>query len=164
MFILLGTVALREIGHNQKSTKLLIRKLPFLHLVRDIAYGDVVSNTGAPKHWQPGAIGALQEAVEAFLVRNSENKSLLNSHCVLLLTSLRASDTAISHPREASHGHVKRHYSHESPPRDHDGQDTQLAAEVVGRHGGCSLLLRYLLVFFSICQCLINFATPNMFS
>ncbi|PSN31426.1 histone H3 [Blattella germanica] len=32
-----GTVALREINHYQKSTELLIRKLPFQHLVREIA-------------------------------------------------------------------------------------------------------------------------------
>ena len=32
-----GTVALREICHYQKSTKLLIRKLPFNRLVREIA-------------------------------------------------------------------------------------------------------------------------------
>ena len=33
----LGTVALREIRHYQKSTELLIRKLPFQRLVREIA-------------------------------------------------------------------------------------------------------------------------------
>ena len=32
-----GTVALREIHHYQKSTELLIRKLPFNRLVREIA-------------------------------------------------------------------------------------------------------------------------------
>ncbi|XP_058297297.1 histone H3.3A-like [Hylobates moloch] len=32
-----GTVALREIRHYQKSTELLIRKLPFQRLVREIA-------------------------------------------------------------------------------------------------------------------------------
>ncbi|XP_005742391.1 histone H3-like [Pundamilia nyererei] len=32
-----GTVALREIRRYQKSTELLIRKLPFQHLVREIA-------------------------------------------------------------------------------------------------------------------------------
>ena len=33
-----GTVALREIRKYQKSTDLLIRKLPFQRLVRDIAH------------------------------------------------------------------------------------------------------------------------------
>jgi hypothetical protein len=35
-----GTVALREIRRYQKSTDLLIRKLPFQRLVREIAQGD----------------------------------------------------------------------------------------------------------------------------
>lgn len=34
-----GTVALREIRRYQKSTDLLIRKLPFQRLVREIAQG-----------------------------------------------------------------------------------------------------------------------------
>lgn len=34
-----GTVALREIRKYQKSTELLIRKLPFQRLVREIAQG-----------------------------------------------------------------------------------------------------------------------------
>ncbi len=33
-----GTVALREIRRYQKSTELLIRKLPFARLVRDVAH------------------------------------------------------------------------------------------------------------------------------
>jgi hypothetical protein len=35
-----GTVALREIRKYQKSTELLIRKLPFQRLVREIAQGE----------------------------------------------------------------------------------------------------------------------------
>jgi histone H3 len=34
-----GTVALREIRRYQKSTELLIRKLPFQRLVREISQG-----------------------------------------------------------------------------------------------------------------------------
>jgi hypothetical protein len=37
-----GTVALREIRRYQKSTDLLIRKLPFQRLVREIAQGEFV--------------------------------------------------------------------------------------------------------------------------
>ena len=36
-----GTVALREIRRYQKSTELLIRKLPFQRLVREIAQGNL---------------------------------------------------------------------------------------------------------------------------
>ena len=40
-----GTVALREIRRYQKSTELLIRKLPFQRLVREIAQDFKVSKT-----------------------------------------------------------------------------------------------------------------------
>lgn len=50
-----GTVALREIRSFQKSTELLIRKLPFQRLVREIAQ-DFKTNL----RLQSGAIGALQ--------------------------------------------------------------------------------------------------------
>ncbi len=79
MFVLFGTVALREIRRYQKSTELLIRKLLFQLLVREIARGDVVGNTGDPKRWKPEAIGALQEMAEAFLVREFESKYIENS-------------------------------------------------------------------------------------
>ncbi len=58
-----GTVALREIRRYQKSTDLLIRKLPFQRLVREVAQAyktDV--------RFQSNAIMALQEAAEAYLV------------------------------------------------------------------------------------------------
>jgi len=58
-----GTVALREIRRYQKSTELLIRKLPFQRLVREIAQ-DFKSDL----RFQSSAIGALQESVEAYLV------------------------------------------------------------------------------------------------
>lgn len=38
-----GTVALREIRKFQKSTELLLRKLPFQRLVREIAQGIFIS-------------------------------------------------------------------------------------------------------------------------
>ncbi len=79
MFVLLGTVALREIRRYQKLTELLIRKLPFQLLVREIARGDEVGDTGDPKRWKPEAIGALQEVAEAFLVRKFESMYIENS-------------------------------------------------------------------------------------
>ena len=41
-----GTVALREIRRYQKSTELLIRKLPFQRLVREIAQDFKVGGAG----------------------------------------------------------------------------------------------------------------------
>ncbi len=58
-----GTVALREIRKFQKSTTLLIRKLPFQRLVREIA-----SDFKTDLMFQSQAILALQEASEAYLV------------------------------------------------------------------------------------------------
>jgi histone H3/H4 len=63
----LGTVALREIRRYQKSTDLLIRKLPFQRLVREIAQGIKPSWNGDYR-FQSTAIGALQEAAESYLV------------------------------------------------------------------------------------------------
>ena len=58
-----GTVALREIRRYQRTTELLIRKLPFNRLVREIA-----QDFKTDLQFQAQAIGALQEASEAYLV------------------------------------------------------------------------------------------------
>ncbi|XP_046507372.1 histone H3-like centromeric protein CSE4, partial [Equus quagga] len=58
-----GTVALREIRRYQKSTELLIRKLPFQRLVREIA-----QDFKTDLRFQSSAVMALQEACEAYLV------------------------------------------------------------------------------------------------
>ena len=63
-----GTVALREIRRYQKSTELLIRKLPFVRLVREVAYAAFKQEY----RFQSTAILALQEAAEDFLVRMFE--------------------------------------------------------------------------------------------
>jgi len=68
-----GTVALREIRKYQKSTELLIRKLPFQRLVREIA-----QDTGL--RFQSCAILALQEAAEAYLVGLFEDTNLCAIH------------------------------------------------------------------------------------
>ena len=65
-----GTLALKEIRKYQTSTNLLIRKLPFQRLVREVVQ-DLVYNqrvSFSPK-FQSTAILALQEASEDFLVR-----------------------------------------------------------------------------------------------
>lgn len=54
-----GTVALREIRRYQKSTELLIRKLPFQRLVREIA-----QDFKTDLRFQTSAVLALQEASE----------------------------------------------------------------------------------------------------
>jgi histone H3 len=54
-----GTVALREIRKYQKSTELLISKMPFQRLVREIAH-----NYKSDLRFQCSAILALQEATD----------------------------------------------------------------------------------------------------
>jgi histone H3 len=69
-----GTVALREIRRYQKSTELLIRKLPFERLVREIT-----QDLGEYR-FQSAALGALQEAAEAYLVHLFEDANLCAIH------------------------------------------------------------------------------------
>eukprot|EP01100_Stratorugosa_tubuloviscum_P015311 TRINITY_DN86_c0_g3_i1.p1 TRINITY_DN86_c0_g3~~TRINITY_DN86_c0_g3_i1.p1 ORF type:complete len:138 (-),score=84.31 TRINITY_DN86_c0_g3_i1:160-573(-) len=70
-----GTVALREIRRYQKSTELLIRKLPFQRLVREIA-----QDYKTDLRFQSTAVAALQEASEAYLVSLFEDTNLCAIH------------------------------------------------------------------------------------
>lgn len=73
-----GTVALREIRRYQKSTDLLMRKLPFARLVREVAMSVRPIDEGF--RWQSHAILALQEAAEAFLIKLFEDTNLCAIH------------------------------------------------------------------------------------
>ena len=64
-----GTVALREIVRYQKSTELLIRKISFQRLLREISQEVCRDLNKDPVRYQSTAILALQEAAEDFLVR-----------------------------------------------------------------------------------------------
>ncbi|XP_068732811.1 histone H3-like [Montipora capricornis] len=72
-----GTRALMEIRHFQKTTHLLLRKRPFMRLVREIA--DRFYKRGELR-WQVKALFALQESAEAFLVRLFEDSNLCAIH------------------------------------------------------------------------------------
>lgn len=103
-----GTVALREIRRYQKSTELLMAKLPFsrlvcppellptpetkrgkirckaaatltFHQVREVSQY-VTPRTSEVTRWQSQAIQALQEAAEAFLVHLFEDTNLCALH------------------------------------------------------------------------------------
>lgn len=71
-----GTVALREIRKYQKSTDLLIRKLPFARLVRQTGTRLALE----PPRWTPMALLALQEATEDFIVDLFKDTGLLAIH------------------------------------------------------------------------------------
>ena len=70
-----GTLALREIRHYQKKTNLLIKRAPFARLVREIAQSFMQE-----LRFQNSAIGALQEAAEAYLVGLFEDTNLCAIH------------------------------------------------------------------------------------
>ena len=69
-----GTIALCEIRRFQRSTEMLIRKLPFQCLVREIA-----QDFKADLRFQSAAIMALQEASEAYLVGLFEDSNRVPS-------------------------------------------------------------------------------------
>ena len=70
-----GTVALREIRRYQKTTELLIRKLPFSRLVREIT-----QDFKTDLRFQPQAFAALQEAAEAYIIGLFEDTNLCAIH------------------------------------------------------------------------------------
>ena len=70
-----GTMALKDIRHFQGSTALLIRKLPFQRLVREIA-----QDYKTDLRFQSAAILCLQEATEAYLVRLFDDANLCAIH------------------------------------------------------------------------------------
>ena len=71
----LGTVALRENRRFQKTTGFLIRKLPFVQWVREIAQ-EQCSNL----HFQATALLTLQEATEAYVVALFEDANQCAIH------------------------------------------------------------------------------------
>ena len=70
-----GTAALKDIRHFQKTTALLIRKLPFQRLVREIA-----QDYKTDLRFQSAVILCLQEAMEAYLVRLFDDANLCAIH------------------------------------------------------------------------------------
>ncbi|KAH8879382.1 histone-fold-containing protein [Thozetella sp. PMI_491] len=73
-----GTLALKEIRRYQANTDLLMRKLPFARVVREIAM--TMRPQDEEMRWQSQAILALQEAAEAFLVHLFEDTNLCAIH------------------------------------------------------------------------------------
>lgn len=73
-----GVKALREIRAFQKSTNLLIPRLPFARLIKEIAQD--LSSKGGNLRFQSGALMAIQEAAEAYLVQLFEDCVLCAIH------------------------------------------------------------------------------------
>eukprot|EP01012_Entosiphon_sulcatum_P041735 TRINITY_DN55618_c0_g1_i1.p1 TRINITY_DN55618_c0_g1~~TRINITY_DN55618_c0_g1_i1.p1 ORF type:complete len:169 (-),score=22.54 TRINITY_DN55618_c0_g1_i1:68-541(-) len=70
-----GTLALQEIRKYQRSGDLLLPRLPFARLVKELT-----SSFGEDYRWRPAAVVALQEAAEAHLVRVFEDSMLCAIH------------------------------------------------------------------------------------
>ena len=70
-----GIVALKEINKYQKSAELLIRKLPFQRLVKQIA-----QDLDEDLQLQSSALFALQETAEAYLTSLFEDTNLCAIH------------------------------------------------------------------------------------
>ncbi|CEP63920.1 centromeric DNA-binding histone H3-like protein CSE4 LALA0_S09e05468g [Lachancea lanzarotensis] len=71
-------MALQEIRKYQRSTDLLISKMPFARLVKEVT--DQFTTEEQQLRWQTMAIMALQEASEAYLVGLLEHTNLLALH------------------------------------------------------------------------------------
>ncbi|KAK3720297.1 hypothetical protein QZH41_007749 [Actinostola sp. cb2023] len=87
-----GTVAFREIRRYQKSTELLIRKLPFQRLVREIA-----QDFKTDLRFQSSAVMALQEASEAYLFLSSTNSTVRSPQ-----SAVRSPQSAARSPQSAA--------------------------------------------------------------
>ena len=70
-----GCLALQEIRHYQKRTNLLIHKLPFHRLIRELA-----QKFKADVRFRSSTLMALQEAAEAYLIRLFEDMNLCAIH------------------------------------------------------------------------------------
>uniref|UniRef100_A0A3Q2CVD4 Histone H3.3 n=1 Tax=Cyprinodon variegatus TaxID=28743 RepID=A0A3Q2CVD4_CYPVA len=115
-----GTVALREIRRYQKSTELLIRKLPFQRLVREIA-----QDFKTDLRFQSAAIGALQvnkpldHRRPSALTQTPDPNPLLCSaggQRGLPGGAVRGHQP-VRHPRQARHHHAQRHPAGTPHPR-----------------------------------------------
>ncbi|CAI4233094.1 unnamed protein product [Auanema sp. JU1783] len=72
-----GSLALKEIRKYQKTTNLLIPRLSFQRVVREIANN---MSTSHELRWQSDAISALQEAAETYLTLLFEDSNLAAIH------------------------------------------------------------------------------------
>ncbi|AYV87056.1 MAG: histone H3 [Sylvanvirus sp.] len=79
-----GTVCLQEIRRFQRSTELLIKKMPFQRLVREIA-----EEFKHDLRFQSTAILALQEISESYLVGLFEDTNLCAIHAKRVTISVR---------------------------------------------------------------------------
>lgn len=71
-----GTVALRDIRKYQKTTDLLLKKLPFQRMCRDIA-----NKLNVEMRFKFEALAAIQESFEDFMTNLFEDANMCVKHC-----------------------------------------------------------------------------------
>uniref|UniRef100_A0A914YI28 Histone H2A/H2B/H3 domain-containing protein n=1 Tax=Panagrolaimus superbus TaxID=310955 RepID=A0A914YI28_9BILA len=71
-----AVVALREIRRYQRSNELLLRRLPFQRLVREVSQNYTIGTL----RFQKAAVEAIQHAAEAYLVQLFEDANLCAIH------------------------------------------------------------------------------------
>lgn len=103
-------VALRQIRAYQKSTELLIRKLPFQRLVREIALPFTTPSRTLSQdstlRFQATAIAALQEAAEAYLIAEFSGEYIYTEN---MCSTNDSSCEFMCHTCEASHHSGERY-------------------------------------------------------
>jgi len=85
-----GTQALREIKHYQKTTQLLLRKMPFLRLVKQIL--EDMYPFRESYRWQAAAVQALQEVAETYLIHLFEHSNIVaanSKRCTIMLRDMQ---------------------------------------------------------------------------
>jgi histone H3 len=75
-----GTAALREIRRYQKSTALLLRKAPFIRLIREIAQNYTIGPNGDVPRFEKAALAALHEITESYGVKVFQATNLAAIH------------------------------------------------------------------------------------
>ena len=133
-------MALREIRRYQKSTELLIRKLPFQRLVRELA-----QEFKSDLRFQSTALLALQEASEAYLVGLFEDTNLCAIHAkrVTIMSKGACGEGAKgregeraarrgARASERAHASAHRRSRPRPPPRSPPRADIQLARRIRG--------------------------------
>ncbi|KAF1931058.1 histone-fold-containing protein, partial [Didymella exigua CBS 183.55] len=90
-----GTIALREIRRYQKDCELLLRKLPFQRLCRELA-----ASVKSDLRFQATAIHALQEATEAFVIGHLEDCQLNAIHGKRVTIQQKDSKLALHYKRK----------------------------------------------------------------
>lgn len=96
-----GTLALREIRRLQQRTDTLIPKRPFYRLVKEITA--LIHSSGHDYKYQSAALGALQEAAEAYIIRLFEDTQLCAIHAKRVTIMVRDIHLALRIRGESIH-------------------------------------------------------------